>query len=267
MKPGLRDRTQPFDGIVEIWVHKNGKLVNFQEVKNIVLFQGNAEVIRTLCTVDPATTPRIITRMAIGDLGTIPSDSTVPKVPVKTASSLYHEIYRKDIDARTLTLYSNVSLIYAGNTTTGSNILTNLVSTVGVVVGMTVSGTGIPAGSIVAEIISGSSVRISNNATSTNTGVNINFVGTVNQCQFSATFYATDVPLTSFSNPSQPRVNEVGLVIIDPTAAGGLVRSAVAAPNANEADEVLMTIRTFKSVPFEVANDTTITVRYTIFTE
>lgn len=266
-KRGPRDRTDLFEGLVEIWAYKAGVLVDYQRVKNIVLFQGNAEIIRTLSVISPATKPRVITRMAIGDQGTIPSDSTVPKVPVKSATTLFHEIYRKDIDARVPTLYSPTGFTYTGNTTVDQKIISSLSSTAGVVIGMTVTGTGIPLGAVVTEIITSSSVRISVAATSSNTGINISFAGTVNECQFTATFDAVDVPLTAFANPSQPRVNEVGLVIIDPTAGGGIVRPPVASPDANASDEVLMTIRTFKSVPFEVANDVSITIRYTIFTE
>lgn len=269
---GPYDRANLLEGMVELWAYRkdaNGtkQLFDYQRVKNIVLFQGNAEIIRTISTIEPATAPRVITRMAIGDLGTIPSDSTVPKVPIKTASTLYHELYRKDISARVMTLYSPVGYLYQGNTTTSSNIISGMSSTAGLVIGMTVSGTGIPSGSVVVEVITSSSVKISNAATSTNSGVNISFSGTVNECQFTATFNAVDVDLAAFANPSQPRVNEVGLVIIDPTSAGGLTRDAVVTPNQNYSDEVLMTVRTFKSVPFEAANDVSITVRYTIFTE
>jgi hypothetical protein len=271
-KRGPKDRSDLFEGLVEILTHKKlpdgaKQLLDYQRVKNLVLFQGNAEIIRTLSSISPSTKPRVITRMCVGDQGTIPSDSTVPKVPIKTASSLYHEIYRKDIDSRTQTLYSPTGFTYTGNTTISNDVISGLSSIVGVVVGQVITGTGIQLGAVVTEIISSSSVRMSIVASSSNTGVNITFSGSINECQFSATFDATDVPLTAFANPSQPRINEVGLVIIDPTAAGGLVRVPVASPNAVDADEVLMTIRTFKSVPFEVANDISITIRYTIFTE
>ena len=271
-KKGLQDPANLLEGLVEIWAYKKDqdgtkRLFDYQKVRNIVLFQGNAEVIRTIASIDPSTKPRVITRMAVGDQGTIPSDSTVPKVPVKTAQNLFHEVYRKDVDIRALTLYSPLGFTYVGNTTTGSQIISGLSSTTGVVVGMSVTGTGIPIGAVVAEVITASSVKISAVMTSTNTGININFAGTINECQFTTTFDAVDVPLTAFANPSQPRLNEVGLVIIDPTAAGGLVRAPVVSPDPVESDEVLMTIRTFKSVPFEVANDVTITIRYTIFTE
>lgn len=86
-----------------------------------------------------------------------------------------------------------------------------------------------------------------------------------NQCRFVTTFAASDVPLSSFSNPSQPRVNEVGLVLIDPVAVSGPIRADVAAPATPPSDEVVMSIRTFKSVPFEASNDVTVTIRYTIY--
>src|SRR5574343_1016640 len=128
---GPSEHAHLLEGMVEIWAYKNGQLFDFQEVKNIVLFQGNAEIIRTLSVTSPATKPRVITRMAIGDQGTIPSDSTVPKVPVKTATSLFHEIHRKDIDSVTPTLYNPIGFTYTGNTANNSDTLTGLSSTVG----------------------------------------------------------------------------------------------------------------------------------------
>lgn len=268
MSNGLpKDPANLLEGLVEIWAFKKGELFDYQRLKNIVLYQGQAEIIRTLSVISPSTKPRVITRMAIGDLGTIPADPTVPKVPVKSATGLFHETYRKDIDSRTPTLYTPLGFSYTGNTTINSNLLTGMSSTVGVTVGMVVTGTGIPIGAVVAQIVNASTVKISVNATSSNSGATITFSGTVNECQFVATFNAVDVPTTSFSNPSQPRVNEVGLVIIDPTAAGGLVRAAVSAPSLPQTDEVLLSIRCFKSVPFEAANDISITIRYTLFTE
>lgn len=266
-KKGLKDPAKLLEGVVEIWAYKKGQLFDYICEKNLVLFQGNAEIIRTISTSTPALTPRIITRMAVGDQGTIPSDSTVAKVPVKTASGLFHEIYRKDVDDALPTLYSTVGFTYTGNTSLNLDIISGLSSTAGVVVGMSVTGTGIPLGAVVKNIITATSVQISAQATSSNSGINITFTGTVNQCEFIATFDAADVALTAFANPSQPRVNEVGLVFIDPSALAGLVRAPVTSPDPNNSDEVLMTIRTFKSVPFEAANDITITIRYTIFTE
>ena len=249
-------------------MYKKGVLIDRQSYKNILLYQGLAEVIRTLSTTTPTTAPRIVTRMAIGDQGTIPSDSTVPKVPVKSATGLYHEIYRKDVDSTVQTLYSPAGFSYTGNTTTGSDLLTGMSSTIGVTVGMVVTGTGIPLGTVVANpTVSPTSIQLSTPATSSNSAIEINFSGTVNQCEFVATFDASSIPSTVFSNPSQPRINEVGLVIIDPTAVSGLVRAPVSAPTPPANDEVLLSIRTFNSVPFVAANDITVTIRYTLFTE
>lgn len=264
-KRGFRERTQPFEGMVEIWVHKAGQLVDVQRMKNTVLFQGNAEVIRAICSTLPLA-PRVITRMAIGDQGAIPSDPTTPKVPVKSATGLYHELYRKDVDSSIQTIYSLTPLVIMGNTTPASNILSALTTTAGIVNGMVVTGTGIPQGTVVTNVLSASTVQISNAAISSNTGININFLGAVNECQFIATFDSATIPVSTYANPTQPRVNEVGLVIVDPNA-HGTGRAAVLAPTAPYSDEVVMTVRTFKSVPFEIANDTTITIRYTIFTE
>lgn len=95
-------------------------------------------------------------------------------------------------------------------------------------------------------------------------------VGTdlVHEAKFIKTFSATDVPITSFSNQAQPIINEVGLITFDELAAAGpLPRIPVAAPNPPPPDEELFSIRTFKSVPFEAANEISVTIRYTIFIE
>lgn len=262
-----RDPANLFEGLVEIWAYKKGVLFDHQVLKNIILFQGQAEILRAICITSPATAPRVVTRMAIGDQGTIPADPTVPKIPVKTATGPFHEVYRKDVETKIPTFYSPAGFIYTGNTTIGSDTLTSMSSTVGVTTGMTVVGTGIPLGAVVLSVPTPTSVKLSVLATSSNSATPITFSGTVNECQFIATFNAADVAISAFSNPSQPRINEVSLVIIDPTAAGGLVRSAVTAPNPPDSDEVVLSLRTFKSVPFEAANDVSITIRYTIYTE
>ena len=183
-----------FKGRVELWAYKRGELFDHQDLENIVLYQGNAQIITALCSVGP-TRPRIINRMCIGDLGTIPADTTVPKVPTKTMAGLFHEIYRKDCDSRNLTVS-----------------------------------------------------------------------GATNQCQFVATFNAVDIALSAYANPSQARLNEVGLIIIDP-GAGSITRAPVTNPAVPASDEVVLSIRCFKSVPFEIANDVSITIRYTIYME
>lgn len=71
------------------------RIIDRLKIKNIILNLGKDTVINSL--VSGALSP--ILRMAIGDRGTIPSDPTVPKVPVATMSALYNEVYRADIDA------------------------------------------------------------------------------------------------------------------------------------------------------------------------
>lgn len=265
---GLKDRHNLLEGKVEILAYRKGVLFYHEVHKNILLAQGLAEVIRTITFSNPSTKPRIVTRMAVGDQGTIPSDPTVAKVPTKDLTGLYHEFYRKDVDSTTPTLYTTSGFSYTGNTLINTNTITGLSSTVGITTGMIVQGTGIPTGTVVSNpLLSPTSIQISNNATSSNSGISVTFKGTTNQCEFISTFNASDVPITSFSNPSQPRLNEVSLVIIDPTAPDGLVRSPVFAPAPPPSDEVVLSLRTFKSVPFEAANDISVTIRYTIFTE
>ncbi len=89
---------------------------------------------------------------------------------------------------------------------------------------------------------------------------------TVHEVKFIKTFSATGIPITAFSNQALPIVNEVALITID-DGLGGLPRAAVIAPATPPVDERMFSIRTFKSVPFEAANDIAITIRYTIYIE
>lgn len=91
---------------------------------------------------------------------------------------------------------------------------------------------------------------------------------TVHQVQFLKTFNATSIPLSAFSNQANPVVNEVGLITAP--AGGGLnpfPRLPVSSPALPVNDELLFSIRTFKSFPFEAANDIALAIRYTIFQE
>ena len=182
-------------GRVEILVFQGDRLIDQQELRNIILTQGHREVLKSITSALPLS-PRIINRMSVGDQGTIPADSTVAKVPTKDMTGLYHEVFRKDCENRVVVMDS-----------------------------------------------------------------------TKNECMFIATFAASEIPLTAYSNPSQPRVNEVGLVLIDPSSTSGLDRDSVASPDLPEEDEVLFSIRCFKSIPFEAENDVSITIRYTIYME
>jgi len=76
----------------------NTKIIDSYDIMNIIVNVGKDKVIQSLTT----GFINVVARMAIGDRGTIPSDSTVPKVPVSTQSALYNEIYRDDVDATIL---------------------------------------------------------------------------------------------------------------------------------------------------------------------
>ena len=82
--------------------------------------------------------------------------------------------------------------------------------------------------------------------------------------KFIRIFSALDVPISSFSNQANPLVNEVGLVTIDPDEAP-LPRPPVTPPADPDADEMIFSIRTFKSVPFQAENEIAVTIRYTIY--
>jgi hypothetical protein len=62
---------------------------------NILVNIGKDAVIQSLTTGFIKT----LARLAVGDNGTLPSDSTVPKTPVPTMTALYNEIGRADADA------------------------------------------------------------------------------------------------------------------------------------------------------------------------
>ena len=95
-------------------------------------------------------------------------------------------------------------------------------------------------------------------------GTALDVGGTEHKVQFVKTFSAIDVPITAFSNQANPIINEVGLITYD-QAVQPLPRPPVAAPGVPPADEAVFSLRTFKSVPFEAANEISVTIRYTIF--
>jgi hypothetical protein len=87
---------------------------------------------------------------------------------------------------------------------------------------------------------------------------------TTHEIKFIKTFSSVVIPISAFSNQAAPTVNEVAL-INSPQGIG--FRDPVSAPDSPLADESVFSIRTFKSVPFEAANEIAITIRYTIFIE
>lgn len=71
----------------------------------------------------------------------------------------------------------NGSVTPTGNTTSGSANVSSVSSMVGVVEGMAISGTGIPAGTKIVSITSTSAFTMSANATATNTATTLTIVG------------------------------------------------------------------------------------------
>ena len=94
-------------------------------------------------------------------------------------------------------------------------------------------------------------------------------VGTpdIHEIKLIKTFAAVDIPITAFSNQAKPVVNEVGAIMMNPSLPPPLPRPPVSSPDSPPSDEVLFAIRTYKSVPFEAANDISVTIRYTIYIE
>lgn len=177
-------------GFAEIIVYQKGKEVDRFCQRNIILNQGKAEVIKGLTS----GTNRVLARMAIGDRGALPSDTTVPKTPEASRTGLYAEVYRQDVEVTSITTEDDT-----------------------------------------------------------------------NQVLLVSTFRAVDIPITAYSDQTNPVINEVGPVIVDLIGGDPLPRTPVASPNAPDSDEALFAMRTFKTVPFDAANETAVTVRYTIF--
>jgi hypothetical protein len=259
-------------GHVDIFVYHHGRLVDQHSLENIIFFQGNGAIIQSLSTISPSTLPAIINRMAVGDQGTIPSSAITPKVPTKdlpqvlATNGLYHEVYRKDVDSRLVTVNNGTTFTISGTLTNGSPLITTA-DTTGIANGMSVSGTGIPANSIVESVNSPTQFTIGPSPATVGGVHTLTMSGAANQVQFIAEFDASAVALSAFTFPSTPTINEVGLVLINPAAPDGITRSAVTAPTTPPSDEVVMSIRTFPSIPFNVANNVSVTFRYTIYME
>jgi len=114
---------------------------------------------------------------------------------------------------------------------------------------------------------------------------------TVHEVKLVRIFSAAEVAITAFSNQAKPVLNEVGLIMVDLAQPPPLPRPPITGPyfyptplpvppnlypypwppvspyNYPPPDETLFAIRTHKSVPFEVAYDIAVTIRYTIFIE
>lgn len=72
-------------------------------------------------------------------------------------------------------IFGNAPADRTGNTTNGSATITNIANTQGLVPGLAVSGTDIPAGSFVLSVVPNTSITISQNCTGTTAGVTLSF--------------------------------------------------------------------------------------------
>jgi len=94
---------------------------------------------------------------------------------VSATNSSANEITLQSTGAQWLPQFSSTR---AADTSTSSNSLTNLSSTTDLVPGQTVTGSGIPADTTITQIVSSTSVNISNTPTASATGVSITFSAT-----------------------------------------------------------------------------------------
>lgn len=86
-----------------------------------------------------------------------------------------------------------------------------------------------------------------------------------NELLFIHTFNAVDIPITSFSDQTNPVLNEIMLVMCDLITGMPLPRPAIASPAQPPPDEASFSMVTFNTVPFKAEQETAVTVRYGIF--
>ena len=72
-------------------------------------------------------------------------------------------------------IFGNAPADRTGNTTNGSATITNIANTQGLVPGLAIAGTNIPAGSYILSVVTNTSVTISQNCTATTAGVTLSF--------------------------------------------------------------------------------------------
>ena len=73
--------------------------------------------------------------------------------------------------------YNSSPISFTGTTTSGSQVISAVSSTVGLSYGAYITGAGIPAGAIITQVGPGSQITISSNATSSNVGTNLSAAG------------------------------------------------------------------------------------------
>lgn len=136
----------------------------FASVKHLVILNQSE---RVTLTVEPGASNGWdqIGATTVGKSGIMVIHSPVAGLPVGGASKTVK-----------ITNEGTVTTL-AGNTTTGSSAatITGLSSTTGLAAGMTITGTGIPAGAKIASITNSTSLVMTANATATGTAVSLDF--------------------------------------------------------------------------------------------
>lgn len=77
-----------------------------------------------------------------------------------------------------------ISLTPTGDVTSGSNVIVNVSAITDITVGMNITGSGIPANSVVAAILSSSSIEINQNATGTHSATTLTLTGNLSAQQY-----------------------------------------------------------------------------------
>src|SRR5207302_1054230 len=103
-------------------------------------------------------------------------------------------------------------------TVSGSILLTNLSSTTNLVVGMPVTGTGIPNNTTISSIINNTSIALSNAATATGTGVTFTFTSGITTAASNVVIVSSTTGLVA------------GMQVTGPGIAPNTTITAVAAP-------------------------------------
>ncbi len=96
--------------------------------------------------------------------------------------------------------YGTTLEVTTGNITNTTFIITNIPSTTGFKVGMTITGAGIPAGTIISSVDSPTQVHISQAATATTIGVSITIVGVIDDEQPENEVVQETIPPTTAVN-------------------------------------------------------------------
>jgi hypothetical protein len=152
------------------------------------------------------------------------SKRVILKIPAgvfKISSTIYIPSYASLIGAGAdkTTIVFDPSFTIVGQSATSSNVITTTAATAAMV-GATITGTGIPANTIISSVIVGTSLTISAAATANGTGVNFTIILPIPAVQFvnDSSTISSPSPLSATTGTTQPRnIRISGLTISTPT--------------------------------------------------